>query len=161
MKLDILNLQVPIGTHEAEIFDICMFMGKGGVQFLKLRFQIFCGDNTFRLDKNFPDPSNNPYLAELVAELGIRLKNGKTLETDMLKEFFYHVTVAEDERGKRYIQSVTPVLEGEEYEEAKDDGYEDEEDEEYKDDEYDDEEDEEYKDDEYDEDDEYDDEEEW
>lgn len=121
MKLDILNLQVPIGTHEAEIFDICMFMGKGGVQFLKLRFQIFCGDNTFRLDKNFPDPSNNPYLAELVAELGIRLKNGKTLETDMLKEYLYYVTVAEDKSGKRYIQYVIPVMEDEEYEDEEGD----------------------------------------
>lgn len=148
MKLDILNLQVPIGTHEAEIFDISMFMGKGGVQFLKLRFEIFCGGNNFRLDKNFPDPSNNPYLAELVAELGIRLKNGKTLETNMLKEYIYHVTVVEDKKCKRYIQSVTPALEDNEcedaedseYEEAKDDGYDDEEDEEYEYDEYDDEE---------------------
>lgn len=55
-------------------------------------------------------------MAELVGALGIRLKNGITLETDVLKEYLYYVTVADDKSGKRYIQSVIPVMEDEEYE---------------------------------------------
>ena len=119
MQLRVMNLKVPIGTHEAELLEASVFTAKDGLQFLKLRFDICCKNRNFRLDKNFPDPSNNPYLAELIEKLGIPVKKGMILETEELKDYFYEVIVAEDREGKRYIQTVIPAMEteGDEYDE--------------------------------------------
>lgn len=105
--------------------DVSLFTARDGLQFLKLRFDIFCQNRNYILDKNYPDPGNNPYFFELIEELGIRLKKGMILETEDLKEYLYDVTVSEDKNGKRYIQSVVPALEeeGEDFDDEDDARY--------------------------------------
>lgn len=137
MKINLLAMKVPTGTHEAELLDVSLFTARDGLQFLKLRFEVFCKSRNFRMDKNFPDPGNNPYFSELIADLGVRLEKGTILETEDLKGFSYNVTVTEDKNGRRYIQAVVPALEEEDFddeeeveydgEEAEDVEYDDEE----------------------------------
>lgn len=125
MKLNLMNLRVPVGSHEAELVDVSLFTARDGLQFLKLRFDIFCKNRNYRLEKNYPDPGNNPYFLKLIEELGIRLKKGMILETEELKEYLYDVTISEDSNGKRYIQSVVPALEeeGEDFDDEDDTRY--------------------------------------
>ena len=149
MKIRVMNLKVPTGSHEAELLEVSLFTAKDGMQFLKLRFELRCKNRNFRMEKNYADPSNNPYFAELIESLGIPLEKGGILETEDLKDYFYNVIVSEDRKGKRYVQEVIPATENEDEdddEEDEDVGYDDEEDEDAG---YDDEEDEDAEDAEY------------
>ena len=114
MKIKLMNLRVPTGTHEAELIYVSVFNNQAGMKFLKLRFEILCKNRNYRLDKNYPDPENNPYFLELIESLEIPLEKDSILDTDDLKDYLYRVTVSEDKNGKRYIRTVVPAFEEEE-----------------------------------------------
>lgn len=117
MRINLQNMRVPTGTHEAELLDVSLFTTNDCMQFLKMRFEVYGKNRNFRMDKNYPDPANNLYFQELIESLEIPLKRGSILETEDMKDFAYVVTISEDEKGRRYIRNVAPAYDEEEEEE--------------------------------------------